>query len=67
MKENGHTNMEAQIYLSWKAEKSWFTMLRWFQVYRKVIQLYIYVYIYILFQIIFFYRLLQNIEYSSLC
>ena len=34
-------------------------------VYSKVIQLYIY--IYILFQIPFYYRLLQDIEYSSLC
>ena len=29
--------------------------------------IYIYIYIYILFQILFSYRLLQNIEYSSLC
>ena len=36
--------------------------------YSTVIQLYIYVYIYMyIFQIIFPYRLLQNIEYSSLC
>ena len=42
-----------------------------FQVYSKVIQLYIYmcvyICIYILFQIIFHYRLLKDIEYSSLC
>ena len=36
-----------------------------FQVYSKVIQLYIY--IYIIFQILFHYRLLQDSEYSSLC
>ena len=36
-----------------------------FQVYSKVIQLYIY--ICILFQVLFHYRLLQDIEYSSLC
>ena len=35
-----------------------------FQVYSKVIQLYIYTYI--LFQILFHHRLLQDIEYSSL-
>ena len=40
--------------------------------YSKVIQFYIYyiiyiIYIYILFQILFHYRLLQDIEYSSLC
>ena len=35
-----------------------------FQVYSKVIQLYIYVYI--LFQILFHYKLLQVMEYSSL-
>ena len=40
---------------------SWLTM---FQVYSKVIQLYMYTYI--IFQIIFCYRLLQNIDYSSL-
>ena len=34
-----------------------------FQVYSKVIQRYMY----ILFQILFHYRLLQDIEYSSLC
>ena len=34
-----------------------------FQVYSKVIQLYMYN----LFQILFRYRLLQDIEYSSLC
>jgi len=41
-----------------------------FQVYSKVIKLYIYmcVYIYIyIFQIVFHYRLLQDIDYSSLC
>ena len=41
-----------------------------FQVYSKVIQLYIQlymIYILILFQILFHYRLLQDIEYSSLC
>ena len=51
---------------------NWFTM---FQVYRKVIQIYIYihiyvykcVYLYILFQSLFHYRLLQDTEYSSLC
>ena len=48
-------------------------MLCQFQVYRTVIQLYIYIYIcieyiqiYILFQILFPYGLLQNIEYSFL-
>ena len=58
-----------------KLKHSWFTMLCYFQVYSKVIQLYIYmciyvymhVYIYILFQIVFHNRLLQDIEYSSLC
>ena len=44
-----------------------------FQVYSKVIQLCIciythtYIYILFLFQILFHYRLLQDIEYSSLC
>ena len=55
-----------EIYLSldFLIEYSRFTM---FQVYSKVIQLYIYIlYIYILFQIIFLYRLLQNNEYSCL-
>ena len=36
-----------------------------FQVHSKVIQLFIYTYI--IFKIIFHYRLLQDIEYSSLC
>ena len=40
-------------------------MLRSFQVYSKMIQLYIS--IYIIFQILFHHRLLQDIEYSSLC
>ena len=39
-----------------------FTMLCSFQVYSKVIHIE-----YILFKILFPYRLLQNIEYSSLC
>ena len=44
---------------------SWFTM---FQVYSKVIQLYIYnKYLYVPFQILFHYKLLQDIEYGSLC
>ena len=40
-----------------------------FQVYNRVIQLYIteYIHIYILFQMIFYYRSLQDIEYHSLC
>ena len=44
-------------------------MLCSFQVYSKVIQLCINIfnYIHILFQILFPYRLLQGIEYSSLC
>ena len=33
----------------------------------SVIYIYIYIYIYILFQILFHCRLLQHIEYSSLC
>ena len=48
-----------------KLKYSYFTMLCQFQVYSKVIQLYIY--IYIIFQILFHYRLLQDIKYSSLC
>ena len=40
-------------------------MLCYFQVYRKVIQLYIY--INIIFHILFHYRLLQYFEYNSLC
>ena len=36
-----------------------------FQVYSKVIQLYMYTYI--IFENIFHYRLLQDIDYSSLC
>ena len=40
---------------------SWLPM---FQVHSKVIQLYIYTYI--IFEIIFYYRLLQDINYSSL-
>ena len=48
-------------------------MLHYFQVYSKVIQLYIYIYIYIyihvsdLFQILFLFRSLYNIEQSFLC
>ena len=42
-----------------------FTMLCYFQVYSKVIQLHIHIYLF--FQSLFLYRLLQNIEYSSLC
>ena len=41
---------------------SWFTVLYWFQVYNKMIQLSIYIY----FQILFPYGLLQNIDCSSL-
>ena len=37
-------------------------MLYSFQVYSKVIQLHVY-----FFQILFYYRLLQDIEYSFLC
>ena len=54
-------------YLGFKTfllKYSWFTMLGWFLVYSKVIHFYIY--IYILFHILFHYRLLQDIEYSSL-
>ena len=36
-----------------------------FQVHSKVIQLHLYTYI--IFQIIFHYRLLQDIDYSSVC
>ena len=39
--------------------------LQWLQVYSKVTQLYIHPYLF--FQNLFPYRLLQNIEYSSLC
>ena len=46
-------------------ESSWLTKLCSFEVYSKVIQLYIHVSI--LFQILFPFRLLQNIEQSSLC
>ena len=37
--------------------------------YSRVIKLYTqtYIYVYILFQILFQYRLLQDVEYSSLC
>ena len=35
--------------------------------YGTVIQLYIYTYTYVLFHIFFHYRVLQDIEYSSLC
>ena len=42
---------------------NWLTV---FQVHSKVIQLYIYI-VYIIFQIIFHYRLLQNIDYSFPC
>ena len=45
---------------------SWFTMLYYFLVYRKAIQLYIYNFIRIFFQILFPFKLLQNIEYSPL-
>ena len=38
-----------------------------FQVYSKVIKLYINIHIYFLFQILFHYKLLQDTEYSSLC
>ena len=44
---------------------SWFTMLCQSLLYSKVTQLYIYIYVYILFQILFPYRWLQNIESSS--
>ena len=42
-------------------------MLCYFQVYSKVIHLYIYMYLFFFFQILFPFRLLQNIEQSSLC
>ena len=50
-------------YATWEA--SFRCTAKWFQVY-----IYIYIYIYhisILFQLLFPYRLLQNIKYSSLC
>ena len=37
------------------------------QIYSKVIQFCIHIHVYILFQILFHYRLLQDIKYSSLC
>ena len=47
---------------------SWFTMSYYFQVYElSDSAVCVYIYIYILFQLLFFYRLLQNIKYSSLC
>ena len=49
-----------QIFL---LKYSWFTMLCCFQVYSKVIKLYLYIF----FQTFFPYKLLQNVEYSSLC
>ena len=47
-------------------------MLYYFQVYKLsdsavCVCVCIYIYIYILFQILFFYRLLRNVKYSSLC
>ena len=44
-------------------------MLCYFQVYSKVIRIYIYthIHVYILFQILLQYRLSQDIEYSPLC
>ena len=47
-------------------EYSWLTMLCYFQVYRKEIQLYIYMFLFF-FQILFPFRLLHNIEQRSLC
>ena len=44
---------------------NWFTVFCQFQVYSKVIQSNIYMYL--LFQILFPYKLLHNIEYGSLC
>ena len=52
--------------LPFSLEYSWLTMLCKFQVYNKGIQLCVYIYVFIL-QILFPYRLLQNIEYISLC
>ena len=53
------------------AKIQWIYNVVQFQVYSTVIQLFIYIsryiYIYILFHILFHYRLLQNIEYISLC
>ena len=52
-----------------KLKYSWITMLCYFHLYRKVIQWYVYIcfiYKHILFEILFPYRLLQNIDYSSL-
>ena len=43
---------------------SWFTMLCYFQMYSKHTKTHIYLF---LFQILFPHRLLQNIEYNSLC
>ena len=40
---------------------TWFTVSCYFRVYSKVIQLHVF------FQIIFYYRSLQDIEYNSLC
>ena len=68
-----HGVTESRAWLSnWTKLNSWFTM---FQVYNKVIQRYVYIWkimcvcidIYSVFQILFHYRLLEDIEYSSLC
>ena len=54
-----------------KLKYSWFTILCYFQVYSSDSDIYIYIcyicYIYIFFQILFHYRLWQDIEYNSLC
>ena len=67
------------FFFSFKFYFTLFTTLCWFQVHSKVIEFYIHIYIYIyiyththkyvsiLFQAVFPYRLLQNIEHSSLC
>ena len=52
--------------ISFFLKYSWFPMLCYFQVY-ELSDSAVCVYIYILFQLLFFYRLLQNIKYSSLC
>ena len=50
------------IFKKFLLKYSWFTMLCWFQVYCKVIQLYIYIYIYIFFSIMVYHRILNIVS-----
>ena len=54
--------VDLKCCVSFRYTKKWFRLYLYLSIYLSI-----YLYVYIIFQILFPYRLLQNIEYSSLC